>query len=80
MAFYNVSTPWPWKTNRSIFILIGAYLIMGVFVNYSKYGSTGIDVLPHSDTIRELPYLVSDWLKAVVRTFKDGNRGGYTSV
>ncbi len=63
-----------------IFIAIAAYLILGSFFNYNRYGSTGFDLLPHSETLRDLPFLVKDWFGAVVTTFKGGARGGYTSV
>lgn len=58
-----------------------AYLIMGSWVNYNRYGSRGWEALPHSDTIRDLPYLMKDWGRSVFSTVQDtGTRGGYSAV
>lgn len=39
----------------SVFLVIAAYVIYGAFLNYSRYGAgSGWDLLPHSDTIRDM--------------------------
>ncbi|EXJ90067.1 hypothetical protein A1O3_03135 [Capronia epimyces CBS 606.96] len=68
------------------FVLIGflgvaAYLIFGSWLNYSRYGARGWDLLPHGDTIRDIPYIVKDLSRKVVDTVSgSGSRGGYSAV
>ncbi|PWY90114.1 autophagy protein Atg27 [Aspergillus heteromorphus CBS 117.55] len=64
-----------------LFLGIAAYLIFGSWLNYSRYGARGWDLLPHGDTLRDVPYLFQDWLKRVVNTLQGtGSRGGYSAV
>ena len=66
---------------RSVFLLIAAYLIFGSWLNYNRYGARGWDLLPHGDTIRDVPYLFKDWTRRVLNTVQGtGNRGGYSAV
>ncbi|KAL3482029.1 autophagy-related protein 27 [Aspergillus californicus] len=63
------------------FLCASAYLIFGAWLNYNRYGARGWDLLPHGDTIRDVPYLFQDWLRRVVNTFQgSGSRGGYSAV
>jgi len=63
------------------FLGIAAYLIFGSWLNYSRYGARGWDLLPHGDTIRDIPYLFKDWSRKVVDTVAgSGARGGYSAV
>ncbi|KAL4934418.1 autophagy-related protein 27 [Aspergillus undulatus] len=63
------------------FLCAAAYLIFGSWLNYNRYGARGWDLLPHGDTIRDVPYLFRDWLRRVVNTFQgSGSRGGYSAV
>jgi hypothetical protein len=70
------------------FLLTATYLIFGGWMNYSRNGARGWDLLPHSDTIRDLPYLFRDWGRKVIDTFSGGSggirlgssRGGYAAV
>ena len=58
-----------------------AYLIFGSWLNYNRYGARGWDLLPHGDTIRDVPYLMKDWTRRVVNTIQGGgSRGGYSAV
>ncbi|KAF2104158.1 hypothetical protein NA57DRAFT_70372 [Rhizodiscina lignyota] len=64
-----------------LFLCISAYLIFGSWLNYNRYGARGWDLLPHGDTIRDIPYLVKDWGRRVVSTIQGpGSRGGYSAV
>ncbi|PYH95084.1 hypothetical protein BO71DRAFT_398300 [Aspergillus ellipticus CBS 707.79] len=64
-----------------LFLGIAAYLIFGSWLNYSRYGARGWDLLPHGDTIRDVPYLFQDWLKRVINSLQGtGSRGGYSAV
>ncbi|EGD97370.1 hypothetical protein TESG_04781 [Trichophyton tonsurans CBS 112818] len=64
-----------------LFLCTSAYLIFGSWLNYSRYGARGWDLLPHSDTIRDIPYILRDWARRVVNTLQGGGtRGGYSAV
>lgn len=64
-----------------LFLAIAAYLIFGSWLNYNRYSARGWDLVPHSETIRDLPYLLRDWGRRVVNTFSGGgSRGGYSAV
>ncbi|KAL4895653.1 autophagy-related protein 27 [Aspergillus ambiguus] len=64
-----------------VFMCAAAYLIFGSWLNYNRYGARGWDLLPHGDTIRDIPYLFQDWLRRVINTLQGtGSRGGYSAV
>jgi len=60
-----------------------AYLGLGAYYNYSTYGATGVDLIPHRDFWNEVPYMLRDvvsHLCSTVRPRHTVNRGGYISV
>ncbi|KAH0614093.1 uncharacterized protein H6S33_005979 [Morchella sextelata] len=64
-----------------LFLGIAAYLIFGSWLNYNRYGARGWDLLPHGDTIRDVPYLLKEWCRRVIGTLqRGGGRGGYSAV
>ncbi|KAI9652929.1 MAG: hypothetical protein M1829_001356 [Trizodia sp. TS-e1964] len=64
-----------------VFLGVASYLIFGSWLNYNRYNARGWDLLPHGDTIREVPYLMKDWGRRVVNTVQGGgSRGGYSAV
>ncbi|GFF23251.1 autophagy-related protein 27 [Aspergillus udagawae] len=64
-----------------LFLCIAAYLIFGSWLNYNRYGARGWDLLPHGDTLRDIPYIFHDWLRRVINTLQgSGSRGGYSAV
>lgn len=64
-----------------LFLCASAYLIFGSWLNYNRYGARGWDMLPHGDTLRDLPYLLKDWGRRVVNTIQGpSSRGGYSAV
>ncbi|KAK0740613.1 autophagy-related protein 27 [Schizothecium vesticola] len=64
-----------------VFLAVAAYLIFGSWLNYNRYGARGWDLLPHSDTLRDIPYLLKDWIRRVLNTVQSsGSRGGYSAV
>ncbi|KAF2148443.1 hypothetical protein K461DRAFT_282899 [Myriangium duriaei CBS 260.36] len=64
-----------------VFLGAAAYLIFGSWLNYTRYGARGWDLVPHGDTIRDMPYLISDWGRSVKDTLQGrGYRGGYSAV
>lgn len=66
---------------HSAFMGVAAYLIFGSWLNYNKYSARGWDLVPHSETIRDVPYLFRDWMRRVVNTIQGGgSRGGYSAV
>jgi hypothetical protein len=65
----------------SLFLCVAAYLIFGSWLNYNRYGARGWDLLPHGDTLRDIPYIFHDWLRRVINTLQgSGSRGGYSAV
>lgn len=67
--------------SNSLFLLVAAYLIFGSWLNYNRHGARGWDLLPHGDTIRDIPYLLKDWGRAVVDTVQGTHtRGGYNQI
>ncbi|KAI9713341.1 MAG: hypothetical protein M1828_001434 [Chrysothrix sp. TS-e1954] len=64
-----------------VFLLIATYLIFGSWLNYNKHGARGWDLLPHGDTIRDVPYMMKDWARRVISTVQGGgNSSGYIRV
>ncbi|KAG0636004.1 autophagy-related protein 27 [Tuber brumale] len=65
-----------------LFLGVAAYLIFGSWINHNRYGTRGWDLLPHGDTIRDLPYLLKDWTRRVLGTLqgRGGGRGDYSTV
>jgi len=64
-----------------LFMVIAAYLIFGSWLNYNRYGARGWDLLPHGDTIRDIPYLLKDFARRIRDSLQSGgSRGGYSAV
>ncbi|KAL8715552.1 MAG: hypothetical protein Q9220_000888 [cf. Caloplaca sp. 1 TL-2023] len=64
-----------------VFLGVAAYLIFGSWLNYNRYSARGWDLVPHSETIRDVPYIFKDWMRRVVNTIQGGgSRGGYSAV
>ena len=79
----DVSSGWGFFTWFIIivFLLAAAYIIFGSWLNYNRYGARGWDLIPHGDTIRDIPYIVKDWGSNVAGRMKGGDsRGGYSAV
>lgn len=63
------------------FLGTATYLIFGSWLNYNRYGARGWDLLPHGDTIRDIPYLLKDCARRAKDTMQgSGGRGGYSAV
>lgn len=79
----NGSSGWGFFTWLIIilFFAIATYLIFGSWLNYNRYGARGWDLLPHADTLRDVPYIFQDWVKRVINTLQgSSSRGGYSAV
>ncbi|KAK7675985.1 hypothetical protein QCA50_021061 [Cerrena zonata] len=66
-----------------LFIALIAYFSVGAYYNYSTYGATGLDLIPHRDFWREVPYMLQDVLShlcSAVRPRHSSSRGGYIAV
>lgn len=77
------SNHWGFFTWFIIIIFLGtaAYLIFGSWLNYNRYSARGWDLVPHSETIRDIPYIFKDWMRRVLSTIQGGgSRGGYSAV
>ncbi|BFZ61129.1 type II membrane protein [Saitoella coloradoensis] len=66
-----------------VFLVVAAYIIVGSFLNYNRYGATSwSDLLPHAESLRDLPWLMKDFGRACLDVIK-GRRtatGGYEGV
>ena len=63
------------------FIGLLLYFGFSAWINYTRYGAQGWDLIPHSDTIRDIPYILGDfWRKIVGTVGGGGSRGGYSAV
>ncbi|GAA6040027.1 hypothetical protein JCM8097_004745 [Rhodosporidiobolus ruineniae] len=58
-----------------LFLGFAAYLALGIWNNYTQYGATGWDAVPHRDVWRDLPYVVADLFKG-----RGGSRNGYSAL
>ncbi|KZZ98281.1 autophagy-related protein 27 [Moelleriella libera RCEF 2490] len=79
----DASSHWGFFTWFVIVVFLGtaSYLIFGSWLNYNRYGARGWDLVPHGDTIRDMPYLFKDWTRRVLNTVQGtGSRGGYSAV
>lgn len=64
-----------------IFLSLAAYVIFAIWLNFNRDGARGWDLLPHSDTIQDIPYLFKDWMRRVLNTIQgNGSRRGYAAV
>lgn len=64
-----------------VFLVLASYLIFGAWLAYTQNGARGWDLVPHSDTIRDIPYLLKEWTRRVLNTVQSsGSRGGYSAV
>ena len=64
-----------------LFLLVASYIIFGSWLNYNRYGARGWDLIPHGDTIRDIPYVAKDWVGNMADRLKGGDsRGGYSAV
>lgn len=63
-----------------LFLLAAAYIIFGSWLNYNRYGARGWDLIPHGDTIRDIPYIVKDWGTGMAERLRGDGRGGYSAV
>jgi len=66
-----------------LFIAFGGYLALGAYYNYTTYGATGVDLIPHRDFWREVPYMLRDVVSHLCSSFQSRHstsRGGYIPV
>ncbi|KAH9916931.1 autophagy-related protein 27, partial [Amylocystis lapponica] len=64
-------------------IVVVGYFALGAYYNYSTYGASGLDLIPHRDFWREVPYMLRDvvsHLCSAVRPRQSASRGGYIAV
>ncbi|KAI0256035.1 autophagy-related protein 27 [Lactifluus subvellereus] len=66
-----------------LLIAFASYFALGAYYNYTTYGATGVDLIPHRDFWREVPYMLRDVVSHLCSSFQSrhsSNRGGYISV
>ncbi|KAI0793182.1 autophagy-related protein 27 [Abortiporus biennis] len=66
-----------------LFLAFVTYFALGAYYNYSTYGASGMDLIPHRDFWREVPYMLQDvvsHLCSAIRPRHTSSRGGYIAV
>ncbi|KAJ6586945.1 autophagy-related protein 27 [Mycena vulgaris] len=66
-----------------LLVAFATYMGLGAYFNYTTYGASGVDLIPHRDFWMEVPYLLRDvfsHLCSSVRPRRSSNRGGYIAV
>ncbi|KAF8210295.1 autophagy-related protein 27 [Mycena galopus ATCC 62051] len=64
-----------------LLVAFATYMGLGAYYNYSTYGASGIDLIPHRDFWREAPYILVDCLGTAIRPRRSSShRGGYVAV
>ncbi|KAH7914113.1 autophagy-related protein 27 [Hygrophoropsis aurantiaca] len=65
-----------------LFLAFATYMGLGAYYNYSNYGARGIDLIPHRDFWREVPYMLRDVASHLCSTVRPrrSSRGGYIAV
>ncbi|KAH9998493.1 autophagy-related protein 27 [Russula compacta] len=64
-------------------ITFTSYFALGAYYNYTTYGATGVDLIPHRDFWREVPYMLRDVVSHLCSSFPSrhsSSRGGYMAV
>jgi hypothetical protein len=59
-----------------------SYFALGAYYNYSTYGARGLDLIPHRDFWREVPYMLQDVVAHLCSNvrMRRSSRGGYIAV
>ncbi|KAG0704492.1 putative autophagy protein Atg27 [Suillus ampliporus] len=65
-----------------LLLAFAAYFALGAYYNYSTYGARGVDLIPHRDFWREVPYMLQDVVSHLCSTVRPrrSSRGGYIAV
>lgn len=65
-----------------LLLAFAAYFVLGAYYNYSTYGARGVDLIPHRDFWREVPYMLQDVVSHLCSTVRPqrSTRGGYIAV
>lgn len=65
-----------------LLLALVAYFGLGAYYNYSTYGASGMDLIPHRDFWREVPYMLRDVVSHLCNTVRPraASRGGYIAV
>ncbi|ESK97062.1 autophagy-related protein 27 [Moniliophthora roreri MCA 2997] len=66
-----------------LLLALFAYFGLGAYYNYTTYGASGMDLIPHRDFWREVPYMLKDVISHLCSTVsprRTSSRGGYISV
>ncbi|KAI0276583.1 autophagy-related protein 27 [Russula aff. rugulosa BPL654] len=66
-----------------LFVGFAGYFALGAYYNYTTYGATGMDLIPHRDFWREVPYMLRDVVSHLCSSFQSRHstsRGGYMAV
>ncbi|KAF9241603.1 autophagy-related protein 27 [Melanogaster broomeanus] len=65
-----------------LLLAFASYFALGAYYNYSTYGARGLDLIPHRDFWREVPYMLQDVVAHLCSNvrMRRSSRGGYIAV
>ncbi|KAJ7647314.1 autophagy-related protein 27 [Roridomyces roridus] len=65
-----------------LLLAFAAYMGLGAYYQYSTYGASGLDLIPHRDFWMEVPYMLKDVVSHLCSTVRPrrSSRGGYIAV
>jgi len=65
-----------------LLLAFATYMCLGAYYQYSTYGASGVDLIPHRDFWMEVPYMLKDVLSHLCSTVRPrrSSRGGYIAV
>ncbi|KAI0045287.1 hypothetical protein FA95DRAFT_1543878 [Auriscalpium vulgare] len=66
----------------ALLLVFAGYFVLGAYYNYTTYGASGADLIPHRDFWREVPYMLRDVASHLCSSFqpRHSSRGGYIAV
>nr|GAT56365.1 predicted protein [Mycena chlorophos] len=63
-------------------LAFATYMGLGAYSNYTQYGASGLDLLPHRDFWMEVPWMLRDVVSHLCSSVRPrrSHRGGYSAV
>ncbi|KAL1925221.1 uncharacterized protein VTP21DRAFT_104 [Calcarisporiella thermophila] len=63
-----------------VMVIFAAYIILGMLYNYNTNRARGVDMIPHLEFWRDLPYIIRDGLVRLWNMFASSGRGRYSAL
>jgi hypothetical protein len=78
LLIYFVVGKYACYINQSLHRLSKLQYLLGIYYNYSTYGSRGVDLLPHKDFWMDLPSMAGDLFSHLASNIRGSGTGGST--